>query len=88
MTLKLRDVCLSLGDVAEYLGVCPQTVSRYVREGWFGPAYDDAGRRVRVRVTLEDLNRFIARKFPRRARLATVADWDAWVQQQEGRGAA
>jgi hypothetical protein len=69
VSVALSEVCIPKSDVARYIGRTPQSLSSYIRGKLLVP-------KDRRTVTLANVNRFLARKFPR---LAPFATWDEYV---------
>ena len=69
--LEPQDMFLTMQEVAGYVGRTVQSLSNYRKRKLLTV-------RMRGRVRQDDFNKFLAKRFPRLARLDTVADLDAW----------
>jgi hypothetical protein len=71
MMLEPQDMFMTMQEVASYVSKTVQSLYGYRSRRLLTI-------RTRGRVRLDDFNKFLAKKFPRLARLDTVADLDAW----------
>lgn len=66
------EAVISTTDLAEELGVTPETVVRWIRDGWIEGAFQ---RRGRWRIPLEEAEAF-AEKYERRGEVEEDEEWE------------